>query len=152
MEGAGSADLGSLVGLLLETKEIDRLVERLRQAKDAELEGLSHYTTQPAAKRLARSHPDVAARVFRALGMRILHAKKSKYYGAALGHFEDAKACYERAALARSWDVLVAEVRGAHRRKAGFMADFERLVAGQGPSDEPSFLERAKSRWSSRGA
>jgi len=53
MEGAGSADLGSLVGLLLETKEIDRLVERLRQAKDAELEGLSHYTTQPAAKRLA---------------------------------------------------------------------------------------------------
>jgi hypothetical protein len=41
MEGAGSADLGSLVGLLLETKEIERLVERLRQAKDAELEGLS---------------------------------------------------------------------------------------------------------------
>jgi hypothetical protein len=77
--------------------------------------------------------------------MRILHAKKSKYYGAALGHFEDAKACYERAALARFWDVLVAEVRGAHRRKAGFMADFERLVAGQGPGDEPSFLERAKS-------
>jgi hypothetical protein len=45
----------------------------------------------------------------------------------------------------------IAEVRSAHRRKAGFMADFERLVAGQGPSDEPSFLERAKSRWSSRG-
>ncbi len=82
--------------------------------------------------------------------MRILHAKKSRYYGAALGHFEDAKACYQRAALARSWDVLVAEVWGEHRRKAGFMADFERLVAGQGPSDEPSFLERAKSRWSSR--
>jgi hypothetical protein len=115
MEGAGSADLGSLVELLLETKEIDRLVERLRQAKDAELEGLSHYTTQPVAKRLARSHPDVVAKVFRALGMRI------------------------------------AEVRSAHRRKAGFMADFERLVAGQGPSGEPSFLERAKSRWSSRG-
>ena len=70
-------------------------------------------------------------------------AKKSKYYGAGLGHFEDAKACYERAGLARSWDVLVAEVRGAHRRKAGFMADFERLVAGRRPSDEPSFLERA---------
>jgi hypothetical protein len=62
----------------------------------------------------------------------------------AAGHFEDAKACYERTALARSWDVLVAEVRGAHRRKAGFMADFERLVAGQGPSDEPSFLPRAR--------
>jgi hypothetical protein len=47
--------------------------------------------------------------------------------------------------------VLVAEVRGAPRRKAGFMADFERLVAGHGPSDEPSVLERAKSRWSLRG-
>jgi hypothetical protein len=26
-----------------------------------------------------------------------------------------------------------------------------RMDDGQGPSDEPSFLERAKSRWSSRG-
>lgn len=150
MEAAGGADLGSLIELWLETKEIDRLVERLRQAKDAELEGLSHYTTEPAAKRLAKSHPDVAAKVFRALGMRILIAKKSKYYDAALGNFEDAKAGYERAGLARSWDALVAEVRDAHRCKVGFMAEFERLVAGPGPSDKPSFLDRAKSRWSSQ--
>jgi len=150
MEAASGADLGSLIELMLETKEIDRLVGLLRAASDADLEGLSHYTTAPAATRLAKSHPDVAAKVFRALGMRILRAKKSKYYDAAVENFEAAKACYERAGLARPWAALVAEVRDTHRRKVGFMAAFERLVAGQGPSDEPSFLERAKSRWFSR--
>lgn len=31
----------------------------------------SHFATAPAAKRLARSHPDVAGKLYRALGMRI---------------------------------------------------------------------------------
>ena len=83
--------------------------------------------------------------------MRILNAKKSRYYDAALSNFEDAQRCYERAGLAPAWDAAVGEVRDAHHRKTGFMADFERLVAGQGPGEEPSFLERARSRWASRG-
>jgi hypothetical protein len=147
MEAAASGDLGSLIELWLETREIDRLVERLRQAKNTDLEDLSHYTTEPAARRLAKSHPAVAAKVFRALGMRILNAKKSKYYDAALSNLEAAKQCYARAGLDTEWSAVVTEVRQAHHRKVGFMGDFERLVAGQGPSDEPSFLERAKSRW-----
>jgi hypothetical protein len=151
MEAAAGADLGSLIELWLETKEIDRLVERIRNVKDSELEALSHYTTEPAAKRLAKSHPAVAARVLRALGIRVLNAKKSKYYDAALSNFEDAKECYARAGLDAQWKAVVAEVRQAHHRKVGFMGGFERLVAGQGPSEEPSFLERAKSRWASRG-
>jgi len=150
MDAAVRADLGSLVELWLETMELDRLVERLRQAKHSELEALSHYTTEPAAKRLAKSHPAVAAKVFRSLGMRILNAKKSKYYDAALSNFEDAKECYVRAGLDAQWKTVVAEVRQAHHRKVGFMGGFERLVAGQGPTDAQSFLERAKSRWSSR--
>jgi len=40
--------------------------------------------------------------------------------------------------------------RQAHHRKAGFMASFERLAAGYGPSDAPSFLDRARNRWSAR--
>jgi len=149
MEAAEGTDLDSLLELWLETKEIDRIIGRLRSATDTELEGVSHYTTEPVAALLSMSHPDVAARVFRALGVRILESKKSKYYDAALRNFTDARACYERAGLPQAWDALVAEVRGEHRRKVAFIPDFERLVAGRVQGEELPFLERARRRWSS---
>jgi hypothetical protein len=148
MDGATGADLGSLIDLWLEIKEIDRLVERLRNVGDEELEGISHYTIEPVARKLAKTHPDVAAKVYRALGMRILKAKKSKYYNAALSSFEQARHCYERAGLAANWEAIVREIRSEHHRKAGFMSGFEEVVAGGGPSARPGFLERAKMRWS----
>ncbi len=151
MEATGQGDLSAVIELWLKTKEIGRLVEHVRKAGDAELERLSHYTTEPAAKRLARDHAGVAARIYRAMGMRILNAKKSKYYDAALSNFEDAKRCYERAGLAGEWAAVVAQVRNDHPRKTGFMSGFEKLAAGRGPSDEPSFLDRARSRWAQRG-
>ncbi len=151
MEAVEQGDLHSLIELWLKTNEIDRLAERLRKTGDSEIEDLSHYTTEPAAKRLAKSDADVAARIHRAMGMRILNAKKSKYYDAALSNFEDAKRCYERAGLERDWETVVAQVRKDHQRKLGFMGGFEKLVAGRGPSDEPSFLDRARSRWAKRG-
>ena len=147
LDAAEHADLGSLIELCLETRALERLSRRLGMATDAEIQGLSHYRTEPAARRLARSHPDVAARVYRALGVRILNAKKNKYYDAALSHFTNARRCYVRSGLLREWAALIAEVRGAHHRKAGFMADFERLAAGQAPVEAPSFLERARRRW-----
>ena len=148
MDAAAGVDLNSLIGLWLETKEIDRLIERLRKARDEDLEGISHYATEPVAKKLAKTHPDVAAKVYRALGMRILKAKKSKYYDAALSNFEDARRCYERAGLGARWEAVVREVRAEHHRKTGFMSGFEEVVAGAGPSAKPTFLERAKTRWS----
>jgi uncharacterized Zn finger protein len=147
MEAAAGGDLHSLIELWLETREIDRLVERLRRARDEELEGISHYATEPVAKKLAKTHPDVAARVYRALGMRILRAKKSRHYEAALSNFEKARRCYERAGLAPMWEALVGEIRAQHHRKIGFMTGFEEIVAGGGPSLRPTFLERAKARW-----
>jgi tetratricopeptide (TPR) repeat protein len=150
IDAAECGDLGSLIELLMETKETGRLVRCLQGASDSALEGLSHHVTEPAAERLAKKQPEVAAKVFRALGMRILNAKKSKYYDAALSHFEDAKRCFERARMVQQWDAVVAEVRQAHHRKVGFMPSFERLVAGQGPRQEP-FLERARYRWLPRG-
>lgn len=148
MDAAAGADLRSLIELWLETKEIERLIERLRKARDEELEGISHYATEPLAQKLAKTHPDVAAKMYRALGMRILKAKKSKYYDAALSNFEDARGCYGRAGLGTNWESLVREVRAEHYRKAGFMRGFEEVVAGGGPSAKPTFLERAKARWS----
>ena len=79
--------------------------------------------------------------------MRILKEKKSKYYGAALSHLEAARRCYQRAGLRAEWEDTVRAVRADHRRKVGFMAGFEEIVAGGGPSAKPSFLERAKARW-----
>lgn len=151
MDAAEHADLGSLIDLWLKTRQIERLAARLRTAAEAEIEGLSHYQTEPVARRLQKLHPDVAAKVYRALGLRILNARKHKYYDAALSHFKHAKRCYERAGIHREWMALVADVHGAHHRKSGFMADFDRLVAGHGASASPSFLERARGRWSAPG-
>ena len=90
----------------------------------------------------------MAPEVYRALGMHILKAKQSTYYGAALALFENAKRCYERSGLQHEWAALVADGRRAHHRKADFLGEFERLAAGHGPSDAPSFLNRARDRWS----
>jgi len=57
--------------------------------------------------------------------MRILKAKKSRYYDAALSNFEDARLCYERAGLGAQWERLVREVRAAHHRKTKFMPGFK---------------------------
>jgi uncharacterized Zn finger protein len=136
--------------LLLETRELARLADLVGQSKDSALEGLSHYATEPAAKKLEKTNPGIAARLWRAQGMRIVKAKKSKYYGVALSDFERAKRCFDRAGLASEWEKTVSQVRADHNRKKGFLSGFERLVEGSGPSDEPSFLERAKARWGER--
>lgn len=144
---AEGADLSSAIGLLVATKEMDRLADLLHRVSDKALEGLSHYTTEPVAKKLEKSRPDLAARLWRAQGLRIVNAKKSRYYGAALTNFESAKRCFERSGLHAEWQETVRSVRADHHRKSGFMPGFERLVAGTGPSDEPSFMERAKARF-----
>lgn len=147
MEAAGDSDLHSLIELLLETKELERLADLVRGSPDEALESVSHYATEPAAKRLEKTHPDVAARLWCAQGMRIVNTKKSKYYDAALSNFERARRCFERAGLVVEWQRVVEKVRFDHQRKAGFMAGFEEIVAGSGPRQRPSFLQRAKARW-----
>ena len=148
IEAAQTADLHSRMELLFETKESGRLADLVRATEDPALESLSHYTTEPVARKLERPHPDLAGRLWRAQGMRILDAGKSKYYDAALANFERAKRCYERAGLVDAWNETVVRVRAEHRRKIGFTSGFERLLAGTAPRHEPSFLKRAKARWS----
>jgi hypothetical protein len=111
---------------------------------------VSAYAAEPVAKKLEKSHPEVAARLWRAQGMRIVNAKKSQYYDAALLNFESAMRCYEKARLAAEWEKTVNHVHAEHHRKTGFMAGFEKIVAGSRPSKKPSFLERAKARWGKR--
>jgi hypothetical protein len=146
MAASEQGDLASLIELWLGVKEIDRLVKRLNRADDSELEGLSHYVTEPAAKRLARTHSAVAAKVYRALCVRILYAAKSKYYHEALTNLEEARRCYQAAGLDERWRELVTEIRRDHHRKSGFMPGFEAIVAGKRARVEPSFLDRARTQ------
>ena len=151
MAASEKGELYSVIGLWLGAKEIGRLAEKLDAASNKQLESLSHSVTEPAAERLARTHPGVAAKVFRAMGVRIIDAGKSKYYDAALSNFQKARTCYRKAGLDAQWNALAAEIREKHRRKTGFMPGFEKLVAGAGPDREPSFLDRARKRWEKQG-
>ena len=150
MNAAKGADLDSLLDLFVHTKEIERLAGLVRGATDGALEEVSHYATEDAAKRLQKTHAGLAARLWRAQGMRIVDAKKSKYYDAALSNFEHARDCYKRAGLAADWEETVRRVRASHYRKTGFMGGFEALAAGAKRGDPPSFLDRAKARWGQR--
>ncbi len=146
MKTSDQADLNFVIELWLATKEIDRLASRLQRSTHEELESLSHYTTEPAAKKLERLHPDVAAKVYRALGTRILNSKKSKYYDPALSHFEQARCCYKKAGDELAWQTLVEDILQTHRRKSAFMPGFVSLVKGERRNAKSSFAERTKRR------
>ena len=148
MIAATGGELSSVIGLLVETGETERLATLIDEATDEQIELISHHATEPAAALLADKHPALAARVFRAMGLRIVNAKKSKYYEAALANLERARECYLAAGQAAQWEAVVAEVRREHGRKYSFMPGFERVAAGK-PAREPrpSFLERARKRW-----
>jgi uncharacterized Zn finger protein len=148
MAVADGSALESVIDLLVKTRELDRLVARISAATAIELEAISHYSNEPAADLLAASNPALAARLYRALGLRVVNAKKSKYYDAALAHLERARDCYLASGRPDLWHELVADVRLRHGRKTSFMPGFERVAAG-GPALEhhPSILERARRRW-----
>jgi tetratricopeptide (TPR) repeat protein len=152
MGEADGASLESVLDLLVKVREVDRLVARIAAATDHELEGISEHSSEAAADLLATSHPALAARLYRELGLGVVNAKRSRSYDAALVHLERARDCFLAAGRSDLWEDLVADIRQRHRRKTSFMPGFERVAAG-GPAleREPSILERAKSRWPKLG-
>ena len=140
------ADLRDALELWLKAGELPRIIERVHKASPAALRGLSHFVTEPIADALAKDHPALSAKVYAALGMRILESKKSKYYGAALSHFQEARKNFSKSGNPEKWKNLVGEIRAQHARKPGFMSDFEKSLAQQDEAKE-SFLTRAKANW-----
>ena len=145
MAAADKTDLGGYVSLCVKAKEWERLARRVHSATVEELEALSHYCTEPAAKGLAKKDALAAAKLYRAMGLRIVNAGKSKYYSEALDHFKNARDIYCAAGQAEAWHSLVGTVRVAHSRKSGFLSGFERIVAGK--SGSSSYTEVARARW-----
>lgn len=146
MAAASHADLDVFVSLCVKAREWEQLASRVRAAPSSELDALSHYTSEPAAKGLAKRNPLAAAKLYRALGMRILNSGKSKYYGPALDHFEHARDLYCGSGQKSEWDAIVSTVRRAHSRKRGFLSSFEQIVRGK-PRYSPSFTDLAQERW-----
>jgi hypothetical protein len=68
LNAASGADLHSLLELLTGTKETERLADVVRGSSTEALENVSHYATEPAAKRLEKNHPGLAARLWRLSG------------------------------------------------------------------------------------
>jgi uncharacterized Zn finger protein len=150
LEAAEGSDLHTLIDLLIAAGEIGRLADLIAGTTDEALQGASHLATEPAAKALEDVRPELAARLWRAQGMRIAEAGKSKYYDAALGDFMRAKQCYERAGLDVEWERTVRLVSDRHFRKTGFISAFRAVVAGAYSAESPSFLDRAKGKWRKR--
>ena len=91
MAKVAGADLGDFISLCVKTKEWSRLARRVHSTKPSELEDLSHFCTEPAAQQLARKDALAPAKLYCALGLRILNAGKSKYYDAAFEHIVSGK-------------------------------------------------------------
>ncbi len=147
LDAAQGAGLHSVMELLTEAKERERLAVLVRGVTDIDLENLSHYATEPAAVMLDKSHPELAARLWCAQALRIVDAGKSKYYDIAIRSLARARRCWLRAGLESEWEATVRQIRTEHFRKHGFMGDFERLAKGEKAERQPSFLDRAKQRW-----
>jgi uncharacterized Zn finger protein len=147
LDAAQGADLHSVMDLLTETKESERLAELVRGVTDVDLENISHYATEAAGVMLDKSHPELAARLWCAQAFRIVDAGKSKYYDIALRNLDRARRCWLRAGGEREWAATVRQIRAEHFRKRGFMSAFERMAGGEKAESPPSFLERAKDRW-----
>jgi hypothetical protein len=146
MAAADKADLGNFIPLCVKAKEWDRLVQRVHSAKSHELEALSHYCTEPAANGLVKKDAIAAAKLYRALGLRVVNAGKGKYYGEALGHLAKARDLYCGASQAAEWLAIVEFVRTAHSRKSGFLSAFEEIVSGKSKRSS-SYAEAAQARW-----
>ena len=143
MEAARRTSLSGFIEICAKTKEWDILARHVDAVTREEVESVSHYVTEKAVKGLARGHASAAAKVYAALGMRIVKAGKSKYYRYALDHLRSAKKLAGKAGHAEMWSSLVEEVRKNHARKQGFMPGFEEIAAGRRPVSD-SFEKRAK--------
>ncbi len=144
---AKKTSLSAFIEICTGTKKWDILSEHIVVVEPEKLEKISHYITEEAAKGLAKRHSQAAAKIYAALGMRILRSGKSKYYHYALEHFRNAKKFYERTGCEQMWLTLVDRVREDHSRKYSFIGNFEEIVAGSAPKSPDSFEKRVRKRW-----
>jgi len=144
IEIAKGTSLSAIIELAVQTGEWDVLAQCIISAQDEELESLSHYRTEPAAIGLKKEHFLAAAKMYRALAMRIVNSGKSKYYSIAINHFKELRILYKKIGCEKEWSSLVESIKKDHSRKYNFINKFEKLLVGEYPK---SFAEKARKRW-----
>jgi uncharacterized Zn finger protein len=144
---AQNESLSGFIDICVKTKEWDKLSELISSTDAEQLEELSHFTTEKAAKGLNKKHGLAAAKIFSALGMRIVKKGKSKYYQYALEHFRKACKLYEKAGRNQLWIDIVERVRRDHSRKYSFIGYFEEIVDRRPLKKPESFETKALKRW-----
>ena len=144
---AQTASLSGFIDICVKTKEWNILADHISSVDIEQLEDLSHFTTEKAAQGLSKKHGLAAAKIYSALGMRILKKGKSKYYRYALEHFQKAQKLYEKSGRNQLWIDLVERVRRDHSRKYSFIGDFEEIVKRRPLKKPESFKTRALKRW-----
>jgi hypothetical protein len=77
---AKDASLSGFIDICVKTKEWDKLSEHISSIDTEQLEDLSHFTTEKAAKGLLKKHGLAAAKIYSALGMRIVKKGKNKHH------------------------------------------------------------------------
>ena len=147
IEEAMKASLPAIIELCTKTQEWKIQNKIISTAEHEDLEAISHYITEREAQEFEKDHPIEAVKIYRAMDMRIVKAKKSKYYEIALDHMLKAKKLYSENNREDEWLSLVEEVRRDHHRKHSFIGDFERIVVGSYPEYLESFEERTRKRW-----
>jgi uncharacterized Zn finger protein len=147
LDKAKETSLSGFINICVKTKEWDKLAEHISSIDTGQLEDLSHYTTEKAAKGLEKTHGLAAAKIYGALGMRILKKGKSQYYRYALDHFQKAGKFYKKGGRNHLWLELIEKVRRNHFRKYSFMPHFEEIAAGHPLKKPESFRARALKRW-----
>ncbi len=141
------SSLPVIIELCTKTQEWKMLAESIKTSDHEEIEAISHYDTEKAVQELSREYPVEAAKIYRALGLRIVKAKKSRYYRIAIEHLLKAKKLYEENNCREEWSSLVENIRREHYRKYSFIGDFEKIVLGEVPEYLESFEEKTRKRW-----
>jgi len=143
LEKAKDTSLSGFIDICVKTKEWDKLADHISSIDTEQLEGVSHYTTEKAAKGLTKLHGQAAAKIYSALGMRILKKGKSDYYRYALEHFRKVQKLCGKAGRDQLWIDLAERVRRDHFRKYRFIPYFEKIVA-EFPQKNPNHLKLYK--------
>lgn len=139
-----NASLDNKIEFYLQFNEIELLTKFVANASDEQLGQIGHNRGEKMAVLLKDQYPLLAARVYRAQGMRIVENKKSKYYDKAAEYLYLAKQLYCQNGQAKEWDKIVNTILVEHKRKSGFMAEFNNVLNDQPPRRVPSFQERVQ--------